>query len=110
MDDKTLMALTALANKLGTTAEYLWGVLVRQAPISAVTDIFTIAAMVIALFFLARFFVRRPPDEDFGLFFAWLFVGVFGVVIVIAAVSSIEMAIAGIFNPEYWALMKIMRR
>ena len=34
MDDKTLQALTALANKLGTTAEYLWGVLLRQAPLT----------------------------------------------------------------------------
>jgi hypothetical protein len=38
MDDKTFQALTNLATKLGTTAEHMWGVLLRQAPITGVID------------------------------------------------------------------------
>lgn len=33
MNDKVLEALQTLAEKLGVTAEHLWGVLLKQAPI-----------------------------------------------------------------------------
>lgn len=32
MDEKTVAIIERLAEKLGVTAEYLWGVLVTQAP------------------------------------------------------------------------------
>ena len=35
MNEATAKLIEELAAKLGTTAEHLWGVLVRQAPISA---------------------------------------------------------------------------
>lgn len=39
MDDKYQQMIEALAAKLGTTAEHLWGVLVRQAPITGAVDL-----------------------------------------------------------------------
>ena len=39
MDEKFQKLIEALAAKLGTTAEHLWGVLVRQAPISGAVDL-----------------------------------------------------------------------
>lgn len=55
MDDKTLEALTTLANKLGTTAEYLWGVLIKQAPITVAIELSVMVAWV------AVAVARRPP-------------------------------------------------
>lgn len=49
MDDKTLQVVTDLASKLGTTAEYLWGVLLKQAPITGSLALLAIGAWVTAL-------------------------------------------------------------
>lgn len=38
-----------LAERLGTTGEHLWGVLVRQAPISGAIDLTVMAAWVLAV-------------------------------------------------------------
>jgi hypothetical protein len=35
MNDQTLQALTALAEKLGTTGEHLWGILVAKSTVRA---------------------------------------------------------------------------
>ena len=39
MNDQTLELIRDLAEKLGTTTEHLWGVLVTQAYISGVGDV-----------------------------------------------------------------------
>lgn len=38
MNEETSKLIRELADKLGTTAEHLWSVLVKQAPISSATD------------------------------------------------------------------------
>ena len=38
MENTALKLLETLATKLGTTTEYVWSVLVKQAPISAITN------------------------------------------------------------------------
>lgn len=35
MEEKTIKLIEQLAQKLGTTTEYLWAVLLKQAPIDA---------------------------------------------------------------------------
>lgn len=39
MDDKYRQLIEDMAAKLGVTAEHLWGVLVKQAPISGAVDL-----------------------------------------------------------------------
>ena len=123
MDEKTLQALTALAMKLGTTVEYLWGVLVKQAPISGVTDLLLIGIWVTLATLWVRFVINkttRPKTPDRGSreypewegeakFFAWLSVFVAVGVTVLAVSSSIPTAIAALFNPEYWAFRQVWR-
>lgn len=115
MDDKTLQALTALANKLGTTAEYLWGVLLKQAPITGGLSLLMMAAWVVVCVLLVRY-VRsktrgeRPEwDDETARAFAWTGVGM--VCAVAALVVSIELggAVTAIVNPEYWALRQILK-
>ena len=46
MEDKYLKLIEALAEKSGTTSEHLYGVLVKQAPITGVVDILQCIAIV----------------------------------------------------------------
>ncbi len=106
-----------LAAKLGTTAEHLWAVLIRQAPISASTDILLLIASGVALWFALRIISRgmKGLEESYnneGTNMAiLLFGGVACIVSCILAVNlllSLGMILAGFFNPEYWALKQII--
>ena len=124
MDEKTLQALTALAEKLGTTAEYLWGVLLKQAPIAGITDLAVMVAWGIAIAMWARFVQRKTNtpaatesdlypsaewSDQFGVGLAWASVFVTGLIVVLIAGASLSTVIAAIFNPEYWALKQILK-
>jgi hypothetical protein len=123
MDDKTLQALTALAAKLGTTAEYLWGVLLKQAPIAGMIDIAMMAVWMLATVMWCRYVLRkttkpkatdedRYPSADWegeASFFSWLSVVVFALATAIFVTCNVSMATAALVNPEYWALKQIFQ-
>ena len=123
MDEKTLQAVTGLANKLGITAEYLWGVLLRQAPLTGIIDLMLIMTWVIGAVVWCRFIVRkttcpRPTEDDRyskaewtgeSALFAWASAVV--VVLIAGAVlsTSLSIVVAALANPEYWALRQILK-
>ena len=124
MDEKTLQALTALAEKLGTTAEYLWGVLLKQAPIAGITYLAVMVAWGIAIAMWARFVQRKTATpaatdgnrypcaewhDEFGVGLAWASVFVAGLIFAIIAGGSLSTVIAAIFNQEYWALKQVLK-
>lgn len=112
--------LEKLASKLGTTAEYLWKVLIIQARVSAIKSLVFIIAVYVAGVILARFhmkYLKKIPNNRYDhdtykdnevvsvvmciLFIAWL--GLF-----ITHIFSYSNMINGFFNPEYWALDTIL--
>jgi large-conductance mechanosensitive channel len=124
MDEKTLQALTTLAEKLGTTAEYLWSVLLKQAPISAATDLVVIAAWVFGVAMWAKFVQRKTTkpaatendrypsadwNDDVGVGLAWISVFVSGLIVAIISGACFSSIVAAVFNPEYWALKQILK-
>ena len=123
MDDKTLSALTALAQNLGTTAEYLWGVLLKQAPITGAIDLAVMAAWVAALVWWFRFVQRKTTEptataedkypraqwSEEGAGIAWVSVAVFGAVTALCIGTSLSSTAAAFLNPEYWALKQILK-
>ena len=124
MDEKTLQALTTLANKLGTTAEYLWGVLLKQAPITGLVDLGLMIVLGVAIYWWFRFVQRKttPPlatkedpypsaawTDDVGIGLAWTSVGFWVLVYILVITTNATTIIAALFNPEYWALMQILR-
>lgn len=124
MDEKTLQALTALAEKLGTTAEYLWSVLIKQAPITGAVDLLLMVAWIAAAALWFSFVKRkttRPPNTegDYGhryaewdgdaAFFGWASAGIFSLIAGIVVSSSLATTVAALFNPEYWALAQILK-
>ena len=113
MDEKTLQALTALAEKLGTTAEYLWAALMRQAFISSVINLLSLIGMAALLIWWARFVNKKtsPSNEErYGEWegAAWIAVIVPTVIFVLIAITNLPTIFSGFLNPEYWALMRVM--
>lgn len=123
MDDKTMQALNVLANKLGTTAEYLWGVLLKQAPITGLTKLLVVIVCVSAAVMWFRFVLRKtskPPvregvpfpsadwDNDLGAPLAWVSVFLLAFLALVVTISLIPTIVSAMLNPEYWALTQIL--
>ena len=117
MNEETTKLIEQLAQKLGTTAEYLWGVLINQASISAITDLLYIVLVAVGgiLLFKAHKFLSKEDGHGNSFYYNWDFTR--GIMIAltfiwsilfIAAFFSIVNIINGFFNPEYWALNKIL--
>lgn len=64
MNEKVLEALQALAIKLGTTADHLWGVLIKQAPIDGTIDLIACIALVLFNVASLRLVVRKALSDD----------------------------------------------
>ena len=123
MDDKTLQALTTLAAKLGVTAEYLWGVLLRQAPITGAIDLavlVTWVAMAVYLLRLVRRKTTKPKKteetqypgaewEEEVAILAYCGVMAYALITALIVASNLSIVAAALMNPEYWALKQILR-
>lgn len=123
MDEKTLGVLTALGNKLGTTAEYLWGVLLKQAPITGLIDLALMAAWVIGAVLWCRLVVQkttkpqateqnRYPHAEWdgdGAFFAWASALAVAFIAGVVVSGSLQNIVSALANPEYWALRQILK-
>jgi len=119
MDQKTLEALQALAAKLGTTAEYLWIVMVRQARVLFVVDLIMYALGGIALYALYKGIracveedrktnEKEPGNDKVGLLLMMSLLIVCGFCIVLAMCFYLPDTITKAINPEYWALQQIL--
>lgn len=123
MNEQTIKLLRELAEKLGTTAEQLWSVLVKQAPIDAVTDLLILAGSWVIFWILLSYSKKayadyalkeaankneyRGPDPSKAIIFAIIAV-VAGMASVIGSIAFASPIISGLFNPEYWALRQII--
>jgi len=121
MNDQTTQLIEQLAHKLGTTTEYLWSVLVKQAAISAITNLIYLIFMIVSGFILYKVHkylsLERGDDEyskisyyeDNDILYVPMGVLAFvWVILTIVAFFSIGIIINGFVNPEYWALEKIL--
>ena len=123
MDDKYQALIEALASKLGTTAEHIWGVLVRQAPISGIVDLVLCAVITAVTVWFVALVKRRTTtpqvtDEDRypsaewrdeSAFLAWAVAIIAGVIALICVTGSAQGIAAAFANPEYWALKQLVR-
>ena len=113
MNENTTQLIEQLAQKLGTTAEYLWSVLLKQAPISAITDLALFCLSLIVGFVLYRLhkYFTRTEEYDNNEFTTILMIGlfVFWGVFLLICVFSFQNIITGLYNPEYWALKEVLK-
>jgi hypothetical protein len=114
-DDKIANLLEELANKLGTTMEHLWNILIHQAYVEAFKNISIIAFFIIAEMLIFKYVIKynkgkrfEDIDDDFGFIAVILFIVIL-VLIIIIIMSLVPETIDAIFNPEYWALNHILK-
>ena len=106
-------ALNSLAKQLNITVDHLWGVMVTQAKITGIMNtagaILSLISMGVCLYFAIKMTARiragKTDDVDvFGGVVA-LWTG-FGALLIATTIFINSLAI-NLFNPEYWALIKI---
>lgn len=125
MNDTTAKILEQLAAKLGTTSEYLWGILLKQAPISATLSMLSFALVLVfgvVLLYAHKKLSKEIVSESGGyksyetLYGKFeeaavipmvLFAAVW-VIVLFNCIFNIGDIINGYFNPEYWALKEIV--
>ncbi len=117
MDEKTEKLLRELAQKLGTTAEYLWTVLLNQAKYSAIISAIQMAIMVAIIFYTIILHIRFSKKDSIGwsqydkkpelLIMPMMLAGAADVIMLIMFMVGINEVMTAIFNPEYWALQRI---
>jgi hypothetical protein len=109
MTNETAKILEVLAQKLGTTSEYLWGVLLKQAPISAVTEFIQYAFIIfVCVFWIkkVKIFVGKISNNEWNSD-NWTWIIITSVIIGMSAIVvffSFPSTIYALVNPEYWAL------
>lgn len=122
MNETTDKLIRDLAEKLGTTADHLWGVLCRQAPISGITNLVVIAGLIAFIVWGFKLVKRKTTEpapteankypsadwEDEGKTIAWLVWGLATIGIIIWIAASLEIIVAALLNPEYWALKQLV--
>lgn len=108
MNETQLKLIQELAQKLGTTTDLLWVILIRQAYIQGVKDvvIFTAwAACTIVLFCVFRKIKNNNPNyEDIVVHPASVIIYF---IFTIFSISRIFEAANCFFNPEFWAITEI---
>jgi hypothetical protein len=99
---------------IGTTGEYLWGVMVKQAHVTALANLVGLVIGIVLLCTGIAIALNSNKLEKIygegGMIFAciisvMLFVGS---LIGIAASECIPVTITCLINPEYWAFQKVM--
>jgi hypothetical protein len=111
MNENAYMLIEKLADKLGTTAEHLWSVLVAQAPIQAVAEICTwlIATTIITILYIFLWKrIDKYSDYDDRVF-QKVMLGIPFIFLFMALIVSIPIWVSAFANPEYWALMEIAK-
>ncbi len=115
MNEQTEKMIRELAEKLGTTTEHLWGVLLAQAPVAGVWSAmaamgYVIGAVLVTI--IAYKVVRHLWEVEREEVLAW-FTGVvcliWFVICCIGFSSYIYDAVTAFYNPEYWALQNILK-
>jgi hypothetical protein len=102
MSPEQTQLLEKLALMMGTTVEHLWGVLIRQAPVSSGIILLWMVSVGIGLIWLWKITLRQTNDESKVI--GCIILGIISMVFITAYGSNMPLIMAGFFNPEYWAL------
>ena len=121
MNDQTAALLNQLAQKMGTTVQYLWGILIRQAPIDATITLIQFLIVGIATLCLYKTHIKLMSPIKYnkhgytgyekyseGAAIPMILGLLILIILIICCLLSIDDVINGYFNPEYWALRKVL--
>lgn len=114
--DKAMEYIDKLAAKLGVAAEHVYGVLVKQAFASGVTDsiigfIFLMIAVIAGVIITKvtiKIYGERYCNWDCEWFFVVLAVGLLVILPGVFGIYAITEGIKALINPEYYAIKEIL--
>ncbi len=119
MNNQSTKLLEQLAEKMGTTVEYLWNILIYQAHIQAITVLIQMVIIFIATYFLIKLHIKfnKETDDKHSIYYEheeaagipMVIAGIVMAVLIIIAFFCITDVVNGFFNPEYWALQKVLK-
>lgn len=121
MEERYLKVIETLSAKLGTTAEHLWGVLIKQAAISGTVDLVLCLSLIALSTGLVTLVHRKTlvPEPTKGNKYPSAEWGedatVFGVCVTVFVVivtffftlGNVDDIVTAFANPEYWALHQL---
>ncbi|MEI6059411.1 MAG: hypothetical protein WCR72_01830 [Bacteroidota bacterium] len=123
MNEQTTKLIEQLAQKLGTTTEYLWLVLLKQAPIDATVTLFqTLFVMLfgLALWKINKRLLKKGSEDKYsetgyekyeeGAIIPMIIATIVFAILFIICFCCIGDIVNGYFNPEYWALERILNK
>ena len=118
MNEKTEQMLQSLAEKLGVTIDHLWGVLITQARYDIITSVLQMAVMFAFIYWTIKLHIKfsKETEKERSIYYEkeefvvlpMMFAGIACVVMLIFFLFGFNDLIASIFNPEFWALKRIM--
>lgn len=109
MEEKLTILIEKLASQLGETTEATWGILVAQAKIAAITNF--IAGGIFILLAIVSMWLgcQRTEGANNDTVKAGIAIGILLALSFLAiSLAFIIPAITATFNPEYWALSKLI--
>jgi hypothetical protein len=105
--------LEKAAEKLGTTAQYLWALQLKQAYVLFWTNIVYIILTCFGwfIFYKGAKKLTKTQDKDLvmGLFIFLVSLGIALTASTLVHLSSINEYMTMLFNPEYWALSEVVK-
>lgn len=111
MNEKTVQLIEKLAQKLGTSSEFIWATLIKQAQISAMGGILFFVLFIVIVFMVTRLYNRKPEifiDEYGDFTFSGIITAVCIICFGLFSCFVVFDAMTALFNPEYWALKTIL--
>ena len=121
MNDNTTKLIEQLAQKLGTTSQYLWNVLLKQAPIDATITLVQTLVILIFGYILFKLHKRLSKEKDYNGYketgyahyeelaaFPMIIAAIAFTILIIFCFCCFSDIVNGYFNPEYWALNKVL--
>ena len=109
--------LRDLASQLGTTTEYLWEVLVKQAPIDATINLIQCLSVFPFLFLFYKWYkwISNNKEKLYNnneletLHYVGLYlVGLLLTICTVGSIIALPTVLSGYLNPEYWALNQLL--
>jgi len=111
--------LRELADKLGTTVDHLYQVMITQAKVEIISNSIFLIIIIAWLVLFKKIYkylyakkIERDKEiygwDENGWFWALIGHAVLTVILVIIGLLEIDILLTLIINPEYWALDKIL--
>lgn len=122
MNEQTTKLIEQLAQKLGTTSQYLWSVLLKQAPIDATVTLLQSLFVVffgVVLFKAHKRLSKKESQDRYAqtgyekheiIAVPMIIAGIIFIILCIISFCCIGDIFNGYFNPEYWALDRILNK